>query len=191
MALRRRRRAAQPGSHGHRPRPRPRGRAAAVRRGSPGDPRDLPGHEAGRCTGHLRLEGHSPLCPAGRPDDHRGGLGGGQAARLVARGDHAEPGRGDPAEDSARGAGADRLVAEQRREDDDLPLLAARSHASDGGRAPYLGRTRAAQPGPARLPGGAGTGRLRHQSDRGSGLGVRSGSRQHRQADPLPREARR
>ena len=106
------------------------------------------GHRAG--PGHQRVQGHSPVLLAGRLADLGRGL------RLRAgdrRGDRARPagpGGVPDGEVVATRQGVHRLVAEQRIEDDDRPVLAAWTGASDGRGAAHLGgagRPRAAAPG--------------------------------------------
>ncbi len=177
-----------------RPRPRSgsRGRARRMRRGRPMGPRHPRSHGLGSAAGHQRQQGHPALLGTAARPEQRVRFGDRSRAGQGDRGGSPRPGRQQHEEGDPRWAGADRLESEQRREDDDRAVLAARPHASERRRSAHVGGARRPRSRAALVRGGA-RACSRRIGDPLAALGIHAGGRGagRRPAEHLHRQADR
>ncbi len=152
-----------------RPRSGPGGGARRVRRGRPVGARDPRPHGPGSVPGDQRQQGHPAVFGAAARAEQRVRVGDRARAGSSDRGRSPRPRRQQHEEGDPRRPRAHRLEPEQRRQDDDRPVLAARARASERRRAAHVGRARRSRSRPALLRRGA---RAR-RDDRRSAVGAR------------------
>ena len=183
MEVRRRGCAAEPRPDRPGPRPGAGRRARGVRRGRPVGAGDPARHRARTVAGHQRQQGHPPVRAPRRAADERRGQRRREGTGPRDRGRPPRPRREPDVQGRAPRQGVHRLEPEQRLEDDDRAVLAARPRRAHGRRAAYVGGTRRPGTPPPAVPRGPGTHGRPPRRDRSPGG---SAARLYREAHGRP-----